>query len=278
MARSHSMSGVQKVIAAGVAQTIVFPANEIEGAGVVAYDIQVSGAGNDLADFSAVRVLASGDLIMDLSISQLRTFIEGTHRTGTVQETTETRLHIPLYMPDLPTMDERDGCQFPLGAQPQVEVDLLATVVAGTAIIGWTKTDRAPTMVSRIYSQVMNIPASSSNARSSFQDGGIVRGIIMNTVGVSRLRTVISDREALRVSGPQFLGVAYGNQILATRMNESPITITDPFFIPISLGLPAAVGSSFVELDTGAAWAGATNELGIWSVVPLPPPQANGGQ
>src|SRR5262245_4995467 len=102
--------------------------------------------------------------------------------------------------------------------------------------------------------------------------------MIFNTVGVSRVRAVISDREALRVTGPQFLATTFGNQILATRMGESPVTITDPFFVPISLGLPAAVGSSFLELDTGAAWAGATNELVLWSVVQLPPPQANGAR
>ena len=268
MARSHRFSGVSKVIAATTTQTITFPANEIEGAGVVGYDILFQG-GADIADVERIRVFASGDLILDMSPAQLRTWIEGTHRTGTVQPTTDTRLHIPLYMPDLVTRDERDGCQFPLGAQPQVEIDLLNTVPAGTAIIGWTKTDVAPMYASRLYSSVLNFSASQVNARYALQDGGVIKGIIINTVGVDRARLVLSDREVFRVPGPQFNGLTFGNDILALRMNESPVTLTDPFFVPVSFGIPAAVGSSYLELDTGAAWAGVSNEIVVWSCIQL---------
>jgi hypothetical protein len=269
MARIHRFSGVQHALAAGVAQTVIFPSNEIEGAGVIAFNIHLNGAGNDLNDIDGVRVLASGDLIMDVSVAQLRTWIEGTHKTGFVQALTETVLHVPLYMPDLVDRDARDSCQFPAGAQPQVEVDMLATVAAGNAIISWTKTDQQPRLASRYYSSVLNIAASQNNARYPFSDGGIIRGVTYPTVGVSRARLVISDREAWRISGAQFLGATWGDFHPQIRMGEQPYTILTPLFNPCSLGLPAAVGSSFLELDTGAAWVGVTNEIAIWSVVPL---------
>lgn len=268
MARSHRFSGVSKSIVATTVQTITFPANEIEGAGVIGYDVLFQG-GADIADIDRVRVFASGDLILDMSQTQLRTWIEATHRTGTVQATTDTRFHIPLYMPDMVTRDERDSCQFPLGAQPQVEIDFLNTVPAGTAIIGWTKTDQQPMFASRLYSAVLNFSASQTNARYALQDGGIIRGIIINTAGVDRARLVLSDREVFRIPGPQFNGLTFGNMILATRMNESPISLTDPFFVPISFGIPASVGSSYLELDTGAGWDGVSNEIVVWSFVPL---------
>lgn len=273
MARFHRYSGVSKTIAAGVAQTITFPANEIEGSGVVAFNINLQGAGNDLVDIDEVRVFASGDLILQLSPAQLRTWIEGTHKTGTVQATTETTLHVPLYMPDSVDRDSRDACQFPAGAQPQVEVDFLATAAAGSCNISWTVTDVQPSLASRLYKTITNVPASSTAARVPLQDGGIIKGIIVPTVGISQARLVLSGREVFRLPGPQFNALTFGNALLQTRMGEQPYTITDPFFIPVSAGIPAAVGSSYLELDTGAAWVGATNELCVWSVVPLAGPE-----
>jgi len=268
MARSQNFSGVSKTIAATTTQTIIFPANEIEGAGVIAYQVQFNG-GADIADISRIRVMASGDLIVDVSPAQLRTWLEGTARTGATQATTDTRLLIPLYMPHLPTRDERDSCQFPLGAQPEVQIDLIDTVPVGAANISWVKTDVAPRFASRFYSNVLNIAASQVNARGNFSDGGVINGVVLNTVGVNRARLLVSGREAFNLPGPQFNAQTWGNGLAATRMGESPLTITDPQFIPVTLGLQAAVGSSYLELTTGAAWAGVANEFAIWSAIPL---------
>lgn len=268
-ARSARFSGVSKTIVAATVQTITFPANEIEGSGVIAYSVQLQGVGNDLADIDRIRVTASGEILVDVSIAQLRTFTEGNFKTGTVQALTDTFLLIPLYLPDAVDMDTRDACQFPLGAQPQVEIDFLGTVAAGSCILNWVKSDVQPRFTSRLYSSQLNIPASVANARYSFQDGGVVRGIIMNTVGVDRARLRISDREAFYVAGPQFSGLTIGSGFRALRMGEQPATVVDPFFIPVSLGLPAAVGSSYLELDTGAAWAGVGNEVVVWSMVQI---------
>lgn len=273
MARFYRYSGVQKTIAAGVASTVTFPANEIEGSGVIAYNIHLQGAGNDLVDVDEVRVFSSGDIILQASPAQLRTFIEGTHKTGSVQATSETTLHVPLYLPDAVDRDSRDSCQFPAGAQPQVEIDFLATAAAGTCMISWTVTDVPPAYVSRFYKTITNVPASATAARIALQDGGIIKGFVLNTVGVAQARLVLSGRETMRLPGPQFAALTFGNALLQTRMGEQPYTITDPFFIPVSAGLQAAVGSSYIELDTGAAWAGAANELCVWSVVPLGGPE-----
>lgn len=266
MGRFYRFSGVQKAIANLVAQTIVFPAAEIESAGVVKYMIAIS-AGT-IADINRVRVKAGGSNVVDIRRDHLQAFQQRFYRSNLPDATAGKLLTIPLNFPHAPTEDEQDLCQFPLGASAQVEIEFAATIVAGAAIIGYEMSDVDPLWTPRLYGSQMNIPASSTNAKYAFAESGIIAATVCSQTGISKSTLSVSSRNAMELPGPVYSGLALGNLIDASQFDSDGNTSKTILARACHLGIAAAQGSSQLMLDTSAAWPGVTEELTLWAIAP----------
>lgn len=283
MGRFSRFNGNLKAFTAGVAQTIVFPAAEIESTGVVNFQVAWTGANPAASIINRVRVRSSGTTLIDLPYTAFQAWQQRFFKSNTADVSADQILNIPFFLPDAPTIEDADRCQFPLGAQAQVELDILAAVAAGSATIGWTQTDVAPQYFPRCYSQPMNIPASARNGKYSFSESGIIRGLIFPMVGVERAIATISGRNAFDLPGRSYSGLTFPRSILEDKdAAYTTEVVTTPRCLSVDLGIPAAFGSSFMTLDTAAGWAGVLNELAIYAVdlqsVQVANPAASGGQ
>lgn len=269
MARRKDFSASTKTIAVGVAQTIVWTNSDIPSERVVAYAIGLTG-GNTLADVTRIRCMANGADIVNITPAQLRAHWQAFSWGTYTPALTDTGFVLPLAMIDQPTPDQADVCQFPIRSQVEINVVLAATAVAGAAYAAWVETTMAPGLFPRMLGQSMNIPASTPLQRFNFQENGVIRGLTLPHVGVQRLKFVVSREEIENISGPDFLGVATYDLALATETltwNATNKTLTSPVCHRVTIGLPAALDGSYIELQTGAGWAGAGNELATYAVV-----------
>lgn len=269
MARRKSFQGNQKPFAVGAVQTIVFPSAEIDPAGVITLTLTFTGAGNDLTDFDRVRVRAQGDAILDCTIAELQALQQGLFKTTTANALTDTTLVIPLNMPDRPTEDSQDECQFPPQKEMQVEVVTTATIAAGNIMLTWEQTDQVAKYYQKYVSSQINIGTSVKSGKYTFSEGGIIRGFTLPMTGIDRMELVISDTKAIMMPGPQFATGAWGNAISGSQLAHDGSTIATPKLVKVSLNLPAASGGSYLQLDTGTAWVGTSNTCVVLAAIPL---------
>lgn len=271
MARWKRFSGVTKPIAgAGAVQTIIFPPNEIESAGICQVQILWTGANATLTanKVNRVRVRASGQTIVDLTPAFLFAYLQRFTKANFPDLTGDQCLTIPFYLPDAPSEEQADACQFPVGAQMQVEVEFGTAAVAGVALCQFIQTDITPLWTPRIYAAPLNFTAGAvRNQKYSFAETGVVRGIILDQAGIDRAQLTISGRNAFEAPGRQFAGLTWPTGGLERfEMPYNGTTATTPAMLTSSLGIPAAYGSSYLTLDTGAAFAGPAAEMGIYAV------------
>lgn len=266
MTRTSSYVGSPKTITVTAVQTLTWTSSEIDSSGVIAFHLSLQPVANDLTDIDRVRVRAAGQVILEATVDQLRAFQQRFARNNLADPTSGNVLTIPLNLLDGPTQEARDQCQFPAGAEAQVEVVTLNTTAAGTAVLSWDVTKQEPRFFQRLISQSGNMPASTPNAKFTFSESGIVRGIIFATAGVARAELTISGQRAWNLPGPQFQALAYGDLLTAKDAMEDGNTATTSRCHSVDLNLPAASGVSNLVLDTGVGWAGVTNEVCVYSV------------
>ena len=274
MARRSNFNGQTKTIAAVTAQTLVWTASDIASERVVAYHLALQGTDNDVGAIARVRVSANGVQILNATPAQLRAYLQAFSVGAALKYPTTSRvLTIPFCLLDAPTPEMQDVCQFPSRSEVQIEVTTDATVSAGSAIMGWTETDRPPELFPRLLASSMNIPASTSNQRFNFQSSGPVRGLCIPQAGLDRLRVVLGGQDYYLLPGSAYLALAtMGNMLEDSQslygngLASSGTPLQDPVFLRLTGGVPAPVQSSFVELVTQAGWAGVANELVVYDV------------
>jgi hypothetical protein len=275
MARRNTFNGSSQVIAAGVAQVLTWTSSQIPSARVVAYHLALQGAGNDLAIISRIRVMANGATIYNVTPLQLRAYIQHYSGGAVKYPATSQTLTIPLCFLDAPTPEQADMCQFPIGSQATVEVTLLATAAAGQALLGWTETTIEPAFFPRLLASVIGIPASAPLQRFNFQESGVVRGFQIPHAGVSRAKLTLAGQDFTQLPGLQFNGLANLGDMLfdAETINgdgpgsAGPVAaINAAPFSRISAGVAAPIDSSYLELETGAGWAGVGTEMALYAV------------
>jgi hypothetical protein len=269
MARKASFQGSAKTVTVTAVQTIVFTPTDIESAGCVQLMFAWTGAGNTNADIDRVRVRAGGDIIVDVPFADLQAYQQRFSKNNTANAGAGTAFSIPLNFLDAPTQEAQDKCQFPPNREIQVEVVTLNTTVAGTLFCGWKQTDVPAEFYMRYYSSQLNIGTSVRNGKFPFAEGGIIRGFTLPVAGIDRAELVVSDRSAWRLSGAQFGGVASGDLFTEKDFFDDGSTVTTRRCSSVDLGLPAAAGSSYLVMDTGAAWSGVTESGSIYAAVPL---------
>lgn len=295
MGRIIDYQSAPETIAAST--TVTFTSAKLPGAGVVAYFFGMTGAGNTFNAIDRIRVKANGVPFIDLSAAQYRAWIQRFTRgrfhypanaainnlsaAGTPVDW--RRFTIPFYFLDREKSEEADVCQFPVGAQPTVEIVFNANAVAGSIYASWAETDVTPLAWPKLYSSQMNIAASQANGRYPFSEDGIIRGFGVETTGNGRFRAVLNGRQiyhnqgqpanSTTVTEDMMLlesealdgGASYA-VVAGTAAQDN--SIEDPAWIKVTTGDNATPGRSFVELTTTAAWSGVTSELGVYAVVP----------
>jgi hypothetical protein len=275
MARRTNFNGTTQTINAGVAQILTWTASQIPSARVVAYHLALQGAGNDLADITRIRVSANGANIYNVTPLQLRAFWEHYSGGAIKYPATSQALTIPFCLLDAPTPEQADICQFPSGAQAQVEVSLAATAAAGIAILGWTETTIEPVLFPRLLASVLNVPASAALQRYNFQESGMVRGFQLPHTGIDRCKLTLAGQDFSYLPGLQFNALANLGDMLfdaESLYGDGPgsagtvAAIAAEPFSRVSAGIAAPIDSSYLELQTGAGWAGAANELCLYAV------------
>lgn len=270
MARTGSYLGSPKAIANLVAQTLTWTSSEIDSTGVTGFTLGLQPVGNTIAIVDRVRVRAAGQVILEMTLAQLLAYQASYSRANFADATTGTKLYIPLNMLDGPTMEARDQCQFPPGAEAQVEIVLLATAVTGTAVLGWTISTQVPRFFPRILTSSSNITAAANkNAKFLFSESGIIRAIGFDTRGVDRAELTVSGQRAWNLPGAVFQGLAYGDLLAEKDVSEfgDAVAATQNYrYHAVDLLIPGANGSTNLILDTTAAWPGTTSEISVYAV------------
>ena len=122
-----------------------------------------------------------------------------------------------------------------------------------------------------LIGQQMNIAASAVNATFPINSQGAVRGMMVDTTGLSRFKAELNGFQYHQLTGAAYLGTATGDMVLESQALEDGAGTSGGATITTAAGLRipmvvASQGSSRVELDTGSSWVGTANELTLWAV------------
>lgn len=304
MGRKYDFLAGTKVPTTG--GTTTFTSSDVPSKGIVAYYFawDDTGDGTTISDLTRIRVKSSGVSIIDCSGLYLRALMQrfGWARPAYSDRgldevvasaglaTAKKRFSIPLFNLTDPNAATRDAVQFPPDSNVTIELTW-GTVGTNPVIqVGWAETDMAPRAFPKVLASQMNIPASQASGRYSFSEEGVIAALGLNLPGNARTRFVLSGEQILHMGGQlansatdldsllwecQQLDSRWPDLANGTAVtNAVGATCADPLWLELGMKRPAAQGSSFVELQTTAAWAGAANELGVYAFVPLAQAQA----
>ena len=271
MARTYAYSPGQKTVAAST--TLVWTPAEIDAAGVVAFHLIVAATGNTLADIDRVRVKANGQTVIDVTVPELQAYQERFSPKGASDLVSGAALTIPLNVMDGGSDDNQDKCQFMPGASATVEVVFNAGAVAGTALLGWTKTTIDPEYYMTLIGTPMGVSGAQNGYRVPLSAPGFVQGFGIEMPDLSRIRVVLGGLEVVNLPGVQF-GTAAGDMIRESQaLYDAPDDASDISsfqFLKLNQGLEANSATSWVEVYCTGSMA-ATDELALYTLVPVAP-------
>jgi hypothetical protein len=289
MARTHSFSPAVKSLTFSATNTVVWNPAEIDSAGVIAFHLLVdsnntTGTAVDASYINRIRIKANGQTVVDITGTQLRAYQERFSPKGGSDVSTESYLTIPLNALDSKSDDDGDRCQFMPGASATVEVTtstLPAVVGSGTAALrlGWSKTTISPEFYMTLLSNQCNIGINQTNARVPLGGPGFVQGIGLNTAGLNRVRMILSGLEVANICGAQYNSSGTSGDLLRAISSlydgvDDTSEITTYQYTKLAQGLEANPATSWLELTTGAGWGGTSNEISLYTLVPVQPQRA----
>jgi hypothetical protein len=287
MARTHSFSPAVKTLTLAATNTVVWNPSEIDSAGVIAFHILCDSNNTTVVDASyidRIRVKANGQTVIDITGTQLRAYQERFSPKGGSDVSTASYLTIPLNALDAKSDDDGDRCQFMPGASATVEVTTTTLPAAGggnsaSLRLGWSKTTVAPEFYMTLLSNQCNIAVSQTNARVPLGGPGFVQGVGMNTAGLGRARLILSGLEVANISGAQYNSSGTSGDLLRAISSlydgvDDASEITTYQYTKLAQGLEANPATSWIELTTGASWGGASNEISLYTLVPVQPQRA----
>lgn len=282
--------GTAKVVTGGNGGITTWSPNEIALRGnVLDWHVNFSLNTAVLTMLGQIRIKAFGQTLVDLERDQLRAFLEYTNASNFVPATAGvSAISIPANLRSLThardiaardPMDWRTSVAFPIGGNPQI--DIIGEGAAGgftagatnTAILSWTWTDKKPTWYRRLTRSKLNFSTPGTLQKLSIQTSGELRGIIIPTLGLARVRLVLNGIDAFNMPGQRFNDTVpfdLGEDPLSESLRcESPLSLTNPVYIPVPLGMPAGAGS-YIEMDTATNWStgsGAAGQSGADQIV-----------
>jgi hypothetical protein len=251
-----------KVTAA--ASTVTFTSQDFDPAGVVALIFLFTGAGMTFGDLTRLRVKNSGVTAMDVDQLHFMAFCQRYY--GVAPVAGDVRFMIPFYLPGGggpcgEDSDYRDQCQMIRGSQPSVELVIGAGGAAGTVQMGWIKSTAEPKLYPTLLGSAMGIAAATFSSHYPVSEGGAVKGFGINSVGATRVQFTLGGKRRVNIEGVNML-------IESQDQERNTLVVADPHFVDLGGAEPAPQGSSYLELDAAAGWAGAANELSLYSLRP----------
>jgi len=178
-------------------------------------------------------------------------------------------LPIPFYFGDEAGQLERDVCQVPPGLPISIQITFGAFGAAGadpSIDVISTITDVEPQWTPLLISSSMGILLNQNNRPYDPKTSGLLRGITINPTGLARFY--------FSVAGVQIFNGASGASLIAEQvLKDTTPGATGATLNPICRKTlpwrPMNSGGTIAQLTTGAAWAGAGNELGLYTVIPV---------
>lgn len=259
--RSYNAGG--KVLPATTATTTVFNSSDIPGTGVAKYSLNMTTASGTTNDFSTIlraRLKAGGQTFWDVASAHLQAYTQALGRANVAPVAGSTSFTLAMTKPNY---GDNDAIQyvggFPKGLAPTIEIVNSGAGGLGAMFAGWTQSDQPFQFFPKLLGSQMNIPASVSNARYPITQDGLIAGFSINTTGLLRLRMKLSGVEVMNISGAQ---------LLAQQQYDNTTVVTNPYFFRLEFPMGALGGDSFFELDTDNTWAGVSNEITIYSILP----------
>lgn len=257
--RFTDFNGGAKVTAAST--TVVFTGTDIPADGVVAYHVELTGAGMTFGDITRFRVKSGGQTIYDLDNAHFIAMVERWSPDNRLLAAANTRFTIPFWLPGIAAEDAADLCQMPRGAAPTVELVIGAGGAAGTAVIGWTRSTVTPKYFPTALGQTLNWAVGPAlSQRYPIFEPGIIAGVSINTTGLTRLKVVQGGVQRFQMDSTLMIEAQSWYNALA-QANPILLDLAGPDFL--SGGLNAPAGNSYLEGDTDATWAAVTNEAVI---------------
>lgn len=254
---------------AGGAGTMIIPYQALRGSNVVGFTITMTGAGNILngagPGLTRIRVLVNGNVWWDVDAAHFVAFTERFSKSNLNMAAAATFFLLPFFDPIPTTEDEQDQMQLPAG-QPEIHLVFGAGSAAGFVEVGIIRTTILPTSTSRLYGSAMNIAASQNNASYLFSAPGILRGYVLNIVGISRAILSLGGIEAHKFTGPAYTPTA--QTAIPSQQWYCPYAFVNPVAFSLGEQYPAPAEGTQLLVDTSAAWAGVGNELTRFVAIP----------
>jgi len=252
-----------------------------------------------MSTVSKIVVKANNLPIIDVTLDELRAYLYRFSKGGSVRPisaittnpataTPLRRIAIPFTILDAATKDLQQTCQFPPDSSISVEITMVTGAnQTGVAYLAYEQTDVEPLYYPKLIGYAANCPASQTNFRAVFNEPeGIVEGFIIPTIGLSRVRLVLDGVQVKHLLGQLTASAAdydANSDSMLMEMEQDDVDwssliagtagqdgqINSPFCFDVHAMRPAPQQNSFIELATNANWAGASNRIAIYAVVPL---------
>lgn len=226
--------------------------------GIVGLHFAFTGAGNTLANVTRIRLKADGiGAFLDLPPAFIRAYAQRFALSNVAIAAAAATFSIWLSLPDLANEDAADESQWPGNRAFTAEVQFGAGAGAGTGLLAYTKTNIPRKWYPALYSNPMNFAASQSNQRWGLTEDGEIRGIGINSTGLSKV--------ILSVGSEMVFDGIDGTELIESQAWADAPTLTDPVVREL---VPARRngGKGEAMIDSAAAWAGTANEFFIYAL------------
>lgn len=261
MARFLDFNQSTKVTAANT--TVTFTATDIPGDGVVAYILDFTGAGMTIGDLTRIRVKAGGNQIWDVDFAHYAAWFERYSYSNRAPAAADTRMTIPFWLPGYSDENVADQSQFPKGAAPSLELVIGAGGAAGTVTCSWLRSTVAPKWYPAFLGNTLNWAASTNNNRYPLTEPGTIKGIGLNTTGLTRGRLELGGVKRFEAGSAG---------LIESQSYYSPVTLANPLMYDLAGpdfltgGQSAPPGVSAIYGDLAAGWAGVANEASVFAL------------
>jgi hypothetical protein len=254
------------VLTPETSKRIAWSGDDLEGDDVVMYIIKLSGTNSVLSNMARLRVKADSQPIIDVDgPTHLPAYIKRASSGGFAEGGSDVYLHIPLYVLEAKSDEERYASAFPRGKKPCVEIECGSTAISSTptATIYWVKRpDIKHPLYPLFFTEPLNIPASSTNGKCAFTRKGAVRHL---TFDITYLTSA-----ALLVNGEQmelFDGAAWGHRDVMEQGSAN----TAGHCVKMSPAIPENSVIKLASAVTTSSWAESV-EVGTFAYDAAPTP------
>lgn len=255
--------------------TVNFTSNAFPRSGIVGIPITMSGTGAGVGSGLLEKVVVKADAqpIIEFGHLELVSFYQRFHHAHYNLVSTSTTFILPCNLFDRPNDAQADECQLPWNVPIDLELTFGATADGtGTVGVGALRSTVRPAYSPLVLRQTMGVPSGQSAypVQVPLRRGAVLRGLGLRAGGeLDKLEVQFNGVTTHRLEGPGALNHTKGLQIFDGVADTYP---QNYFWLP-QLEMPVTEQSRCdLLLTTGGAWAGTTETMTTWQVVPVARP------